>query len=529
MIRLNKKSVFGFAVTVAAAAVLSMGCSLGAKGMTAAVSTLPDSLNPILEQNTMGLNVNELLFDGLTNNEVDLNSGSLYTDFALADEIVQDEATRKIYTVTLRDVLWHDGNPVTADDVVYSFQAYMLEENASPNREYLASYIEDVIAIDDKTVEIHFKDPIPEYNAYPVLTFKIIPSVYNGQKMNVNMRAGENERAFATNPVGTGPFKFSNWEIGKQIDFEQNKDYFKSVPKASTFTIKRTIDPVVRLNELRRGRINLILETNPMDRPTIEKMGDVDINSYMPYAYYEVAINNSTFSNPDARKAMAKALDKVNLIPEITDQDSGVIINYGPYPTDIFPVAVPEHYTELLPDLLPYDVEEAKALAASSGLDGQNIILIYPDSMGEFGKQLAEGVARQLSEIGLNVDARRTGDQVYERMVYKEKSFELAIIYRDGFDNMYSTMANLYGTNGVENVTGVSDAELDKLFAQAADSPKIEDWVPTILNIHAKMSDVCPSLFLFTLQKEVYSRGIGNVAMATDNPFLSAEDWVFQR
>ena len=114
-------------------------------------------------------------------------------------------------------------------------------------------------------------------------------------------------------------------------------------------------------------------------------------------------------------------------------------------------------------------------------------------------------------------------------MVYKEKSFELAIIYRDGFDNMYSTMANLYGTNGVENVTGVSDAELDKLFAQAADSPKIEDWVPTILNIHARMSDVCPSLFLFTLQKEVYSRGIGNVAMATDNPFLSAEDWVFQR
>ena len=149
--------------------------------------------------------------------------------------------------------------------------------------------------------------------------------------------------------------------------------------------------------------------------------------------------------------------------------------------------------------------------------------------MGEFGKQLAEGVARQLSEIGVNVDARRTGDQVYERMVYKEKSFELAIIYRDGFDNMYSTMANLYGTNGVENVTGVSDAELDKLFAQAADSPKIEDWVPTILSIHAKMSDVCPSLFLFTLQKEVYSRGIGNVAMATDNPFLSAEDWVFQR
>ena len=540
--KMNKKSVVAIAIVAAAvvASVVAVAVwKAQPKGMTVAVSTLPDSLNPVLEQNTSGLNADELVFDGLTNFEITEDSSSgrgvLYADLALAEYIEQDTSDKKTYTVTLRDVYWHDSTAekphvVTADDVAYSYQAYVLPENNSPKRDYILSFIEDVQAVDEKTVKILFKNPIPEFRAYPVLTFKIIPHFYKGQEMSVNLREGENERNFATSPVGTGPFKLASWEIGKWLTFSANGLYssVKNVPQADSLVIKRTIDPIVRMNELRKGSINMILETNPMDRASVAKIDNVDINSYMPYAFYDVEINTSLFQSAEGRQAMAMALDKRNLIPGITDQRDGVVLNNGPFPSNLFAVSVPDYYKDEVPNLLPYNLEKAKSLAEKGGISGQNAILIYPDSMGDFGKQMAEGIVAQLSKIGLNVEARRTGDQVFNRMVNKEKSFELALVYREGFDNVYSSMGAYYRSGSAENVTGIADKELDSLFDEWEKTNVTKDWIDLTLKINKRVSELSPALYICSLQKDVYSRGLSNILIATDNPFLSAEDWKFK-
>uniref|UniRef100_UPI00298E8D34 ABC transporter substrate-binding protein n=1 Tax=Treponema sp. TaxID=166 RepID=UPI00298E8D34 len=452
--KLDKKKLI--VIIVAAAVVLASVVGIiiwkaSPKGAVAAVSTLPDSLNPVLEQNTSALNASELIFDGLTNFEVDPESKKLYTELGLAESIVQDPSDKMTYTVTLReDVVWHDETPLTADDVVYSYNAYTLEENNSPKREYINSFIKSCRAVDDKTVEFVFRKPMPEFRAYPVLTFKIIPSRYDGQEMDVNMRDGDLERKFATAPIGTGPFKLQKWEIGKWLTFKANGLYFKTVPKVDTIVIKRIIDPIVRMNELKKGRVNLVLETNPMDRASVAKMSKVEINSYMPYAFYTVAINTDLFPRAEGRQAMSVALNQAELVPGITDKDEGVCLNYGPFPSNLFAVNIPEYVSDPLPDVLSYDLKKAKKLAKSGDISGQNAKLIYPDSMGDFGKQLAEGIAKQLSEIGLNVEIKRTGDQVFKRMVFKEKSYELALMYYDGFDNVYSSLGNMYRSNGPE-------------------------------------------------------------------------------
>lgn len=529
--KLNKKTLIAIIVVAAILIASIIGVIIWKsqpKGMVVAVSTLPDSLNPVLEQNTSALNADELIFDGLTNFEVDSVSGKLYTELALAENIEQNQQDKKTYTVTLRDVEWHDGTPVVADDVVYSFEAYTLEENKSPKRDYLLSFIESCTAIDDKTVEIVFNKPLPEFRAYPVLSFKIIPSKFQGQQMNVNMRNGELERRFATEPVGTGPFKLENWEIGKWVTFAANGLYFKTVPQADSLVMKRVIDPIVRMNELRKGRVNVILETNPMDRPTVAKIPRVDINSYMPYAFYDVAVNMELFPSSSGRRAMAMALNKAQLIPGITDQAESAVINYGPFPSNLFQSNIPEYLDEPMPDLLPYNLKEAKELAKTGNIAGQNAILIYPDSMGDFGKRLAEGIASQLSEIGLTVEARRTGDQVFNRMVYKEKSYELALIYHDGFDNVFSTVGEMYRPGSESNITGVSDSELTSLFNQWEKEVVTENWIDLTLQINERICNISPYLYICSLQKDVYSRGLYNVLIATDNPFLSVEGWKFK-
>jgi len=532
--KMNKKSeiiIIAVVAVVILAAIASFFIWKKAqpKGITVEVSTLPDSLNPVLEQNTSALNADELIFDGLTNFEVDEVSGKLSAQLALAESIEQDQANRKTYTAIIRDdATWHDGTPVTAADVVYSFAAYTDERNNSPKRDYLMSFISNIEAVDDKTVLIDFINPIPDYRAYPVLTFKIIPAKYNGQDMDVDLLTGENERKFSTAPIGTGPFKLATWEIGKWLTFDANGVYFKCVPQADSLVIKRVIDPIIRKNDLRKGRANLVLETNPLDREEVSQIKNVDINSYIPYAFYEVAINSKFFPKAEGRQAMAMALNKANLVPSITDQETGVVLNNGPFPSNLFSANMPEYVKDPMPNLLPFNTKEAKKLAAANNITNQNAILLYPDSMGDFGTEMAEGIVKQLAVIGLNVEAKRTGDQVFKRMVYSEKSYELALVYCDGFDNLYSSIGDWYRSNGSKNITGVSDKSLDALFDVWEKEVSTEKWVPETLKINEKICSLSPALYLCSLQKDVYSRGLQNIAIATDNPFLSVEDWKFK-
>jgi ABC-type transport system substrate-binding protein len=496
------------------------------QGIIVGVSSLPDSLNPVLEQNTAGINADELVFDGLVNFEVDPSSGKITSDLALAESITQNPETKKTYTVTLRDISWHDGTALTSEDVVFSYKAYIEAANKSPKRDYILSFIDNMTVVDDKTVEIEFNKPIPPFRVYPVLTFKIIPCTYNGQKLSVNLRSGENERKFAVEPIGTGPFKLVSWEIGKWVGFTANALYYRKVPASSSLVIRKVIDPVIRLNELRKGRINLILETSPLDRPLAEKIVGVDINWYLPYSFYQVAINTRSplFASADARVALSSSLDKAKLVPGITDREE-VVINHSPFPSDIFTLNMSEYNIEPLLDSAPFDLESAKRLAATGSIAGKTAILLYPDSLGDFGKQLAESLVAQYAKIGFTVEAKRTGDQVFKRLVFIEKNYDLALLYCDGFDNLYSDLDKWYRSTGANNVSLVNDRELDTLFDLWGKTVVTADWVAVTRKIHQRISTLAPAVYLFTLEKDVYSRGLLDVTIASDNPFLSAEDW----
>ncbi|MEM5947940.1 ABC transporter substrate-binding protein [Spirochaetia bacterium 38H-sp] len=497
------------------------------KGITIAISELPDSLNPILPQNISGMNASELIFDGLVNFEVDYLSKKLYPEFALAESIEQDPLTKKIYTVVLRDISWHDGRKLTADDVVFSFDAYMDPANESPQRAYLSSFIKKIEKVDNRTISIEFNDPIPPFRVYPILTFKIIPSVYNDKKMSTNLRSGENERNFAVEPIGTGPYRFTKWEIGKWIIFSSNESYFRRVPVISTLILKKVLDPVIRMNELKKGRINMILETSPMDRVKVEKIRGVDINSYLPFAFYQVFINCKKFTDPEARKAMAQAIDRASLVPGVTDADSGVVIGSSVFPADLFMSNIPEYMNSPVPDLLPEDLDKAKKMAEVSGLSGKTAILLYPDSLGDFGEAVATSISDQLRQIGFEVEPKRTGDQVFNRLVFIDHNYDLALAYSEGFDNLYSSLGSYFTSDGELNVTGISDKELDALFQKWEKAVKVVDWLDLTLEINKKMAELSPSIFLFKIQKDVYTKGLKDVNIATDNPFLSVEEWSF--
>jgi ABC-type transport system substrate-binding protein len=527
----NNKSllviILGLVVLVGAGAAVFFLWEREPEGLVVGISTLPDSLNPVLAQNTQGLNANELVFDGLVNFEVDVQSGQMYSELALAESITQDPATKKGYDVVLKDVKWHDGTPVTAADVAFSFAAYVLPENEAPLRGYLSSFIESVTATGDKTLRIEFRKPLPEFRAIPVLTFKIIPQTYKGTKLSTNLRTGATERAFATAPIGSGPFALDTWEIGKWLTFKANATYARRVPATASLVLRKIIDPVIRLNEFRQKRINLILETSPLDRAEVEKMGNVQFSSYLPYAYYQLSINSKVgkFTSPEARYALSAATDRRNLVPGITDREDLAIVNDGPFPSNLFAKNFAEYNVPALTDPHPFDAKAAADLAASSGLKGQTAVLLFPDSMGDFGQKMADGLAAAYAAIGLTVEVKRTGDQVFNRLVFAEKTYDLALVYADGFDNLYSDVSKWYHTDGTKNISGIADQTLDGLFDVWDQTVVAADWIAVTRKLHDRVGVLEPAVPLVSVKKDVYSRAINNVVIASDNPFLSVEEW----
>ena len=143
-------------------------------------------------------------------------------------------------------------------------------------------------------------------------------------------------------------------------------------------------------------------------------------------------------------------------------------------------------------------------------------------------KQLAEAIAKQLAEIGLNVEVKKVNVDTFKRDVSKEKkNYEIALMYHDGFDNWYSSVGSLYKSNGADNVSGISDKKLNTLFENFEKENETKNMIGIIENLEKRFAEDCPAVNLLTLQKDVYARGLKNVVIASDNPFLSAEKWVF--
>ena len=517
-------------------------------GIVVAVSEEPNTLNPVLKQNMTAMNINEMLYDGLANYEIE--NGFKKLKYAIASNIEQDGKKQSLYHIDLRrDVKFHDGTPCTADDVVFSYNAYLNDANGATEKEYLSNLIKSVTKGDDEySVDINFQKPMPDYRVEPILTnVKIIPATYKGMQLNENLADDANAKKFGLEPIGTGPYKFASWEAGNQVTFEKNYEYFakpeldkKPDPedkkaKALTVVVKVMADPVTRLQEMSKNRVNLILETNPADRQTVKDFNDnakkndtqIEIVSYMPYAFYQLAINTNVITKVDGRKAIAKAINKPQLVPGITNANDGsVIINDGPYPANTFEDTIAEYYDNVeIPNLNEYELTVAQKLAATSKLNSQNYILVYPDTLGAFGENLANAISVQLKQLGISVTARKLGASVYDEEVKQNKTFQLALQYCDGYDDHYTTLTSMYATTGKENVTGVRDKKLDQYLSEAEIADTTEKWHDAVLKVNRKVAELVPTVALCTVQKEVYAKNLEGVKILTDNVFLSVEDW----
>ena len=147
-----------------------------------------------------------------------------------------------------------------------------------------------------------------------------------------------------------------------------------------------------------------------------------------------------------------------------------------------------------------------------------------PASWGEFGSRLASSLVDQLRLSHISAKSEFLTDEAYAKRL-ADRSFDLALVYHEGYDNLFSGISSLYRSGSPENETGVSDPKLDKLLASRDAAVEAGAWLRDTLALHDLAASLTPYIPLFTLEKDIFYRGLRGLVIASDNPFLTAERW----
>ena len=259
------------------------------------------AINPALFEHG---EINLLLFAGLTAHD---ENNSIVP--ALAEKWDFNESTNT-YEFTLREGLtFHDGEPLTSEDVKFTIEAIMNPDNGSEN----ASNFEDVVSVEapDK-LHVNIKLKAPNVAMLDYLTIGVLPKhLLEGQDMTTS--------DFNQNPVGAGPYKLVSRDMGQSITMEKFEGYYRGTPKIDKVVFKIVEDTDARALQLESGELNFAQITPKSEKKFKDREGfkvyEMNTSDYRGIMYN---FNNKLWQdNPELPAALSYAVDRRAIIDAV--------------------------------------------------------------------------------------------------------------------------------------------------------------------------------------------------------------------
>lgn len=306
---MGRISIAGLGLAAIAGALVAMaapGISIAAEGkyggkLVAAFSADPAGFDPARGPSGMSHVVIEQVYGTLLNLDADAQP---YAGLAESWSQSEDALT---WTFKLRKGLtFHNGEALTAEDVVYTFERILPEDSGYAYRSQIET-IDKVVAVDDLTVEFKLKSvtgPFEIYMAFPGSSIVPKDLVESGHDLNAE-------------PIGSGPFKFVSYSPRDAIEFVRNENYYEEGrPYFDALTYRIISDPTALSNGLKSGEIMFSNEVPPKDwKAIISQAGMVDA-AIEGSRYYWLVPNHERepLGNPLVRQAIAHALNRQAIV-----------------------------------------------------------------------------------------------------------------------------------------------------------------------------------------------------------------------
>lgn len=362
-----------------------LSASAQIKRLTYGMSSEIEKVNPVLDQSQ---EIDSLLFRGLTKTDAE---NQAIPDLAETWEISDDQLT---YTFKLRqDAIWQDGEPVTAEDVKFTFDQI---KNPKTNTPISGEF--NVIKLVEATAEYEIKMTL--YKPFPPLLDKLKIGI-----VPVHLLHGEdfNTTKFNQYPIGNGPFKIKKWDANHVITLERNEEYYGPSPNLDEIVFTTVPDANTRILQLKTGEIDLaIIEPNQLKSA---KKNDPYTVYEIPTADYRAILYNFNlplFQDSRVRQAMNYAVNREELVKGILAGKGEAA--YGPLQNSWVGTSNEEEYT--------YNPQKAKQLLAEVGwIMGNDGVLTKDGQRFEFELvspiqdtirvALANVVSEQLKQVGI--------------------------------------------------------------------------------------------------------------------------------
>ena len=407
----------------------------------------PRTLNPNIGPDEGALVISTNIFNRLI---------SLDTDSNVVPELAErwDESDDGLtYTFHLRsDVRWHDGRPLTAEDVRVTLLRVKQE---SVNRE-VAARIADVSAPKSGVIVVRLDRPwaafLPAFAWYGT---SILPSHIYGSDAWADHDAN-------LKPIGTGPFKLALWERGKRILLEKNDDYFGPGPYLDHVEYRFTESSEESAEQLLRGEADLLVGRAPahmfpalMQSPVLRVVtAPADGRTYLTFN-----LRRPPFDDVRVRRAINMALDRRAIVDD-------ALGGLGAPATGFYTPTVGWAYNGNA-QAPPYDRAAARRMLAALVPRGFTATMLC-STLGS-GNVLAEKIAGQLAMAGLHVRTRCVPPQDYLTRIFEDRDFDLAVLAgSQGPDP--DSLTTRFATNGGSQIMGYSNAELDAVLARGGTS-----------------------------------------------------------
>jgi peptide/nickel transport system substrate-binding protein len=348
---------------------------------------LSGTFDPLNASGAVTQAVNWHILEGLV--DLDPVTRKPYAALAAAMPTSEDGLT---YTIQLRDgAVFHNGAPVTADDVVFSFTRVLDPESKSLFRSFV-SFIDTVEAVSDNTVRITTKFPFSLFNER-LGSVKIVPRA----------AVEADAEGFGKQPIGTGPYTLISAVPEAQIVFERNDAYTGPRPALAKDMVWNLIaDPTARVNALTSGTVMAMEDVPYIDADAVAAAATLEkAQSFgLLFAMFNTAAE--PFDDVRVRQAFMYALDMDKII------GTGMLDN-ATAATSFLPETHPNYHRAST--VYSYDPEKARALLAEAGTPTLDITLMSTDH--GWVKDVAPIIKESLDQVGFNttLDIGQSGGQ----------------------------------------------------------------------------------------------------------------------
>lgn len=475
--------------------VLALGCAKKEPGKpyTLTEASIGDAkrLIPMFAADSASADISGQVFNGLVkyNKEV-----QLVGDLAESFEITPDCLSATFHL--RKGVKWHDQKEFTADDVLFTYQQITNPKNVTPYSSEFET-VKQVEKVDPYTIKVLYKEPFAPGIAN--WGMGMIPKhLLDGKDLNTD--------PFNRNPIGTGPFIFSEWTTGQKIVLKANPNYFEGKPEIEEYVYRIIPDTATQFLELKALSLDLMgLRPVQYKKQTDDAFFKREFNKFqypsLGYTYLGYNLLDPRFSDKRVRQALAYAIDKKMIV-------EGVLLGLGRPATGPY---IPESwaYNSEVKDF-DYNTEKAKALLLEAGWkpgtdgllqkDGKPFTFTIMTNQGnEERAKAAEIIQGSLRKIGIQAEIRVMEWQAFLHDFIDKKRFEAILLgWSMGLDpDLYAIWHSSKTKEGEFNFISYKNDQVDALLLKGRTTCDQNERKMIYREVHRLISDDQPYTFLY--------------------------------